>query len=156
MLDSRVYRGAEFCNTDHRLLIARLKVKLRSEKPTFKPKIDIDRFAESKLQKEFEIKVGNAFEGLIDELDELETHWKKVKETTMSLAVESCGTKKRKKEKWLTDEVVKLAEDKGRLFSEWQAIKSQGEQKELAYKKYKQANRSCLRTARTAKIQYLK
>ena len=99
VLDSRVFRGADFCNTDHRLLIARLKVKLRSEKPTFKPKIDIDRFAESTLRKEFELKVGNKFEGLIDELDELEVHWKKVKETTMSLAVESCGTKNRKKEK---------------------------------------------------------
>jgi hypothetical protein len=60
-----------------------------------------------------------------------------------------CGTRKRKKAEWVTEEVVQLADKKEELFNKWQSVKSSEDHAaKQARDKYKAANRACLKATR--------
>jgi len=157
--DTRVYRGADFCGTDHRLLIARTMAKLKTKKPTPNHKINLDRLNDPNFRKDFELNVKNRFEALVDELSDTETLWSSVKEVTVNLALEVCGKRHKKRDEWLNEDIIQLAEKKKNLFKKWLSVKER--QKNVtnkvnkAQEEYKKANRACIKAARRAKAEYV-
>ena len=119
--DTRVYRGADFCNTDHRLIVSDMRIRLPAAKKQRRALIDVDRLKNLENRLEFELKVANRFESLEDETSNIEERWTQLREAVTQSALEVCGTRKRRKPVWLSDEVMDLAEKKTRLFVEWQA-----------------------------------
>lgn len=108
----RVFRGAECpANTDHRLIMARLKINLI---PARKPvnvgrKLDTERLTEDiKLQKEFAVKVQNRFDALTNLPDDVEQSWLTVRNNIMETASLVIGHKKHKRKPWLSDEAFQL------------------------------------------------
>ena len=54
-------------------------------------------------------------------MSDIEGMWTQLKETIVASATEVCGTKKRRKPVWLTDDVIMLTEEKAKLFAEWRS-----------------------------------
>ena len=150
--DARVFRSADFCNTDHRLLLARMRLKLKAKRVQAKGQLDLDRLRDPAVQLQFELAVSNRFMRLEDELNgaDIETHWAEVKETTLAVAGEVCGVRRKRKKKWLDDTVEQLSEAKDSLFLKWQATEGHSKGDEV-YREYKAANRTCMRAVRAAK-----
>ena len=94
----------------------------------------------------------NRFDCLNDEGMSVEDEWFRQSEMTKEVAIQVCGTRKRKRADWLTDEVVQLADKKAELFSKWQASRDGCERAaKEAYKEYREANRACLKVSKKAK-----
>lgn len=79
--------------------------------------------------------------------------WRRiVQEIANEVAIQVCGTMKRKRADWLTDEVIQLAEKKAELCKNCQASMGDGEWTvKEAYEKYRIANRACLKVNKEAK-----
>ena len=53
--NSRVYRSAQFINTDHRLVVATLKLQLKSRRMVPpQPRLDVGKFKDERVAEEFE------------------------------------------------------------------------------------------------------
>ncbi|CAF1369434.1 unnamed protein product, partial [Didymodactylos carnosus] len=121
--DTRVYRGADFMNTDHRLLLSKIKIKLKVMKNDNKVvKADVVQLQNPEKRIDFELKLANKFASLKDEAGNLEKNWEILKEATTSSALEVCGKKKQNKKRWFNNEVESLVEKKVKLFHKWQTI----------------------------------
>lgn len=100
LLDVRNKRGADI-NSDHHLMIANLKIKIKAAKTKYKQQIR--RFNVQKLQKKnikeiFQIQTRNHYELLgemqdNDEDEEVEQQWRRVKEIWNKTAEETLGYK---------------------------------------------------------------
>ena len=100
--------GAD-CGTDHNLLIADVKIKLKRIKRTKQPtKYDVENIGD-----EYTVEVKHRFSGLqlVDrEPDEL---WNDIKEIVKDTADKKVPKAKRKKvTKWLSDEAMKIADER--------------------------------------------
>ena len=50
----RVYRSAQFLNTDHRLVVATLKLQLQSRRMApFQPRLDVGKLMDERVAEEF-------------------------------------------------------------------------------------------------------
>ena len=144
--DTRVYRVADFYNTDHR---SDMRIRLPAAKKQRRALIDVDRLKNLENRLEFELKVANRFESLEDETSNIEERWTQLREAVTQSALKVCGTRKRRKPVWLSDEVMDLAEKKTRLFVEWQA--TEGSDKAAKYEEYRATNRACIKATKEAK-----
>ena len=63
--DCRVYRSAQFFNTDHRLVVATLKLQLKSRRlvPS-QPRLDVGKLKDERLAEEFANRLNGNFRGL--------------------------------------------------------------------------------------------
>jgi exonuclease III len=147
--DTRVYRGADFCNSDHRLVVSDMRIRMPVAKRPKRNLIDLERLRRLESQLEFELKIANRFESLSDEVLDTDEEWTQLKEAVVQSATEVCGTKKRKKPVWLSDDVEQLSEKKASLFAEWQS--SRGQTRETKYEEYRTTNRACIKATKKAK-----
>ena len=61
----RVYRSAQFLNTDHRLVVATLKLQLKSEKMVpSQPRLDVGKLKDERVAEEFVNRLSGDFGGL--------------------------------------------------------------------------------------------
>ena len=98
--------GAD-CGSDHELLIAKFRLKLKKVGKTTRP----FRYHLNQIPYDYTVEVRNRFKGLdlIDRVpDEL---WTKVCDTVQETGIKTIPKKKKcKKAKWLSDEALQIAE----------------------------------------------
>ena len=95
--------------TDHNLLIADVKIKLkRIKRAKQTQKYDVEN-----IELEFAVEVKNRFKGLQLADREPEELWSDIRDTVKETAVKRVPKAKRKKvTKWLSDEAVKIADER--------------------------------------------
>ena len=147
--DTRVYRHAEFNNSDHRLVMAKLRLRLRAEKRPKKIRLNVDRFKSMETQLVYELELQNRFAALGDEFKDVEESWANLRECVTTTALRVCGEVKRKRDAWLNEEVERLAEEKLDAYKTWMG--TSGEDKAGLYDEYKVANKMCIKATRRAK-----
>ena len=100
--------GAD-CGTDHNLLIADVKIKLkRIKRAKQTPKYDVEN-----IGLEFAVEVKNRFNGLQLAEREPEELWSDIRDIVKETADKRVPKAKRKKvTKWLSDEAVKIADER--------------------------------------------
>ena len=81
-----------------------MKLSLSSKRRPKKSVIDIDALQSEVKKEEFKIALKNKFDCLRDEAD-VEMDWTIIKQCINDTAREVCGTKEKKRNKWLTDQV---------------------------------------------------
>ena len=111
VLDSRVYRGACALETDHRLVVATMRLKLMSYEE--KMKLSNDRFAVELLKQPeikdiFQLNIGGKFSSLLS-LGDSEEEWKSLREGIVGTAKSVLGFSKKQKQKpWISDASMKV------------------------------------------------
>ena len=132
--------GAD-CGTDHNLLIADIKIKLkRIKRAKQTPKYDVEN-----IGLEFAVEVKNRFNGLQLAGREPEELWNDIRDIVKETADKKVPKAKMKKvTKWLSDEAVKIADER-------RDVRSKGDDKE-----YRRLNAAFQRRARQDKEQSLK
>ena len=112
--DVRVMRGADVAS-DHHLLVARLKLKLkRNWTPgnNKRQRYDTTLLKDPGKLDEFKISLTNRFQILQEPVEDetMDQMWLRVKETVTSTCQEVLGTKKRIHKEWITSQTVKEIE----------------------------------------------
>ena len=106
----RVYRSAEFFGTDHRLLVATLRIQFRSRRlPASSPKLDIDKLSDVAVSREYATEVRNRFE-VLSNLEDTEALWGNFKNVVTTAARDCLGVKRRKKKSFVTEETLQTIE----------------------------------------------
>jgi hypothetical protein len=59
--NTRMYRRAEFSNSDHRLVVSEMKLHLSTQKKLTKTRIDLENFKSAEKQTEFQLLLENRF-----------------------------------------------------------------------------------------------
>ena len=91
----RVYRSAQFLNTVHRLIVATLKLQLKSRRmiPS-QPKLDVSKLKDERVAEEFANRLSGDLGGL-GALGETEELWSAFKITFLDVAGGCLGTHRR-------------------------------------------------------------
>ena len=99
-------RSGADCGSDHELLIAKFRLKLKKEGKTTRPL----RYDLNQIPYDYTVQVRNRFKGLdlIDRLpDEL---WNEVRDTVQETGIRTIPVEKKfKKAKWLSGEALQIA-----------------------------------------------
>ena len=108
----RVYRSAEFFATDHRLVVATLKIHVRSKKI---PRCDFPRFHLEKLREpacaqEYAVAVSNRFE-VLGTLEDPEELWDTLKRETLKATEECVGKRPRSRSGVASEETLRTIEE---------------------------------------------
>ena len=112
--------GAD-CGSDHELLIARFRLKLKKVRKTIRPfKYDLN-----KIPYDYTVEVTNRFKGL-DLIDRVpEELWTEVHDTVQEAGIKTIPKKQKcKKAKWLSEEALQIAVKRREL-------KSKGKRKDI-------------------------
>ena len=82
----KVYRSAQFLNTDYRLVVATLKLQFKSERMvTSQPRLVVDKLKDDTIAEEFENRLSGELWGLGVSGD-LEEFWSEFKTTILDVA----------------------------------------------------------------------
>lgn len=112
----RVRRGADVAS-DHHLLVARLRLKLKRHctAETCRPQFNTSPLKDTTKLQEFKITLTNKFEVLKELIEDesLEEKWQEVK-TVVSTCQEVLGPKKHNHKEWLSTETLKIIEERKR------------------------------------------
>ncbi len=110
-LKSAKTRPGADCGSDHELLVAKIKGKLRKTKHNTPPK----RYDLQNISEQYRVKVSNQFQELAMEETEPEEMWDCIKSTIHQAAEEHVPkVPKKKKSHWLSSDSLKIAEDRKR------------------------------------------
>ena len=103
---SKTRLGAD-CGSDHELLIAKFRLKLKKVGKTTRP----FRYDLNKIPYDYTMEVRNRFKGL-DLIDRVpEELWTEVPDTVQEAVIKTIPKKKKcKKAKWLSEEALQIAE----------------------------------------------
>ena len=107
----RTYRGAELGNTDHRLVAAKIKLRLKAMKNSQSSrKIDAGRIQQDPaLAERYHVEISNRFE-VLGQCDDSEVAWKSFKENTLAAATDVVGMRQRKKKDWISNHSLAIIE----------------------------------------------
>jgi hypothetical protein len=137
--DTRVYRGAEFSNSDHRLVVSEMKLQLSTQKKPAKTCIELENF-KSEKQTEFQLLLENRFH-VLGGTENGMCDWEVLKSAVNEEALKVCGRLKHKRVEWLTDDKKQLAALKLAKFKEWQSLQHGDVKKSEVYDEYRKLNR---------------
>ncbi|KAG1680289.1 Craniofacial development protein 2 [Nymphon striatum] len=141
LVTTKTLPGAD-CGTDHELLIAKIKIKLKKNDRLQKQE---DRFDTEAIPLKYTIAVSNRFTVLETKAMDPEELWKNVKDTILDEASKNIPKRKRtKKSHWLTENTIKIAEERRKV----KATVGQTDE-------YKQLNATFQRQARKDKDTYI-
>ncbi|XP_042855593.1 craniofacial development protein 2-like [Penaeus japonicus] len=103
----RVYRGAEIGNTDHRLLIADMKLKLKANPSNkFQPRLNSAKLADPVIQTSYQCSISNRFNALANDNSD---NWQHFKQEVCKAAEETIGrTRPSPKQPWISMETLKI------------------------------------------------
>ena len=103
---SKTRLGAD-CGSDHELLIAKFRLKLKKVGKTSRP----FRYGLNQIPYDYTVEVTNRFKGL-DLIDRVpEELWMEVHDTVQEAVIKTISKKKKcKKAKWLSDEALQITE----------------------------------------------
>ena len=107
----RVYRSAEF-STDHRLVIATLRLHIRSQRLPRRhlPCFHLDRLRDLQCAEEFSISVSNRFE-VLDTLEDPVDLWATFKRETLQAAKDCIGERPRSRSGVASEETLECIEE---------------------------------------------
>ena len=118
--DVRVKRGADV-GSDHHLVIARLKLKLRknwTEQQGRKARFNINFLEDAQKQKDFQLVLSNRFQALQDIQEDdsldLESQWKNFKEAVVGSCEEVVGRKTAQQKDWMSAETYEKIQSRKR------------------------------------------
>ena len=98
----RVYRSAQFLNTDHRLVVATLKFHLKSRRMVPpQPSLDVGKLKDERVAEEFANKLSGDLGGL-GALGGPEDLWSAFKTTVLDVAGGCLGTHRRAKKNFVS------------------------------------------------------
>ena len=105
---SKTRQGGD-CGSDHYLLIAKYRLKLKKVRKTTRP----FRYARNQIPYDYTVEVTNRFKGLhvIDRVPE--ELWMEVHNIVMEAMIKTIPKKKKcKKAKWLSEKALRIAEER--------------------------------------------
>ena len=107
----RVFRSAEFCGTDHRLVVATLRVHFKTPRPSCdRPRVfHLDRLGEGECAREYAVAISNRFAAL-DNLTDPVALWDTFKRETLDAAQESIGDRPRTRRNSISQETLDATE----------------------------------------------
>ena len=115
LLNVRARRGAE-CNSDHNMVEAIIKVKLKTRRtPVVRvQKVNLNALGDAQCVAEFKVELRNRFEALSGRTLDLNEEWRTASTELIQAATNAFGVeKKRKRKDWFDDE-CKQAVERGR------------------------------------------
>ena len=93
----RTYRSAELGNTDHRLVVSNLRLRLKAQKSDHRlPKLDLNNLANSNTRQLYAVSISNRFDCL-GQISESEEAWKLFKDGVLLSAESTIGRLKPRK-----------------------------------------------------------
>lgn len=120
MQDVRVRRGVDVAS-DHHLLVARLKLKLKKNwemAHSACQKYNTALLRDDSKQQEFKVSLSNRFQVLQDLLEEeggtLESKWEGIKEAVIEICQEVLGPKKHQHKEWISADSLSNQEEEGK------------------------------------------
>ncbi|TFJ88776.1 hypothetical protein [Lonepinella koalarum] len=107
----RVYRSAQFLNTDHRLVVATLKLKLKSQRmqTSSQLRLDVGQLRDERVAEEFAHKLQDSFKELGDGNDSEEL-WSNFKTKILKVEGEGLETSRKTRRGFLTPETMDIIE----------------------------------------------
>ena len=100
------------CDSDHQLLVARIKIKLVNKKEQKTNRFNMEMIAGEKKQ-EYACAVRNRFECLSETAESIDDKWQLLKTVMLESVREVAGSKMPVKSKrWISDKTIKLAAKK--------------------------------------------
>ena len=158
-LDVRVKRGADVAS-DHRLLTARLKLKLKKNKTETtanRQKYNMSLLRDAEKQGEFRLKLSNKFEVLQDLLEDensIDSQWQHIKDALISTCQEVVGYRKFQQKEWISTETqqgIQTRKEKKALVTNSRTRAS----KAKAQEDYTNINRMVKRSIKADKRKYI-
>lgn len=110
--DVRSYRGAD-CDTDHFLVIAKFKMKLKSPKKIKaekKSRINIEMLKDPKVKRQYQIGIDKTIEELVVKNEELD--WEAIRKMILKIAEQNIGVLRRSKNVWYNSQCQKAIEQR--------------------------------------------
>uniref|UniRef100_A0A452GGJ1 Endonuclease/exonuclease/phosphatase domain-containing protein n=1 Tax=Gopherus agassizii TaxID=38772 RepID=A0A452GGJ1_9SAUR len=158
--DVRVRRGADAAS-DHHLVVARLKLKLKKnwiDASDRRVKYNVSLLKDHKTKEDFGLTLKNKFSVLQDQSEEEEdsvlNRWQKVRETLRSVCQEVLGIKKHQQKEWITAETLIKIEDRKKKKAAVNNSRTRAA-KAKAQKEYAEAHRAVKRNIRKDKREYV-
>ncbi|XP_025085353.1 uncharacterized protein LOC112558855 [Pomacea canaliculata] len=161
LLDVRARRGD--VGSDHHLVVADIKMKLRStgRKSAAHRRFDVERLQDPKLKNAFTLQVKNRFQALADMTDICEANaesinqrWDLVRTVYQKSSETSLGLRGTKKKECITPETWKAIEERRELKKKVTSTRSERLQEKFKLQ-YREMNQKVKRLARTDKRAYL-
>uniref|UniRef100_A0AAV2J1Z3 Reverse transcriptase domain-containing protein n=1 Tax=Knipowitschia caucasica TaxID=637954 RepID=A0AAV2J1Z3_KNICA len=156
--DVRVKRGADVAS-DHHLLVARLKLKLKKSWTgglSQRQRYNTAALKDTRKQEEFKVTLSNKFQALGELLGEetTEQKWQKVKVAVTSTCQEVLGPKSYTHKEWISTETLQRVKERRKKKENVNNSKTRAT-KAKAQEEYAEANRNVKRSIRTDKRNYL-
>jgi hypothetical protein len=153
--DVKVRRGADV-GSDHHLVTAKVKIKLRRTGPPTKNtrKFEVASLRDPEMRHKYNISVKNRFEGLDQENGSIEEMWHTLADTYQASAKEVLGYRRRTDKEWLSQETWQAIEDRKKQkakINECRSERLKAQQKQ----KYTEANTKVKRFARRDKRRHI-
>ena len=166
LLDVRVRRGADVAS-DHHLVVARLKLKLKKnqmlDRPVRRAKYNISLLKDPNTREKFSLVLKNKFQALqelheeeesIHEEESIQNRWQKVKETLRSSCQEVLGPKKHVQKEWITVETLTKIQDRKEKKAAVNNSRTRAA-KTKAQEKYAEAHRGVKKSIKKDKTAYI-
>ena len=145
LLDTRAMRGAD-ANSDHHLVLARLKLKLcrvKRERKDGRKLYDTMKLRDQQIKEQFRIEVRNRFEALANneddsnEDDSIEHGWSQFKKVYSESAEAVLGERRRIKSDWISAETYRRMEERRQIKEQLGRVRSERlkEQKRGEYRR---------------------
>ena len=117
--DVRAYRGADIGQTDHYLLIGKIKLKLKKiQRNGRKPVFDSGRLRNENVREEFRQKLEDGFQAArqtdTDSMN-VEESWSNIKRVYNETAEVVLGRRRKRTEEWISEEAWQLIKEKKEL-----------------------------------------
>ena len=155
--DVKVYRGADV-GSDHHLVVAKIKLKLRKGKftPNQRPKYNINLLSSKKNREEFAVAVNNRFQALetIEDAENIEEHWNRIKGAWRDSCEETLGLKVHQNKEWITENSLKKIEERKRAKAILNSSKTRTAKK-TAQQKLTETDKAVKRSIKADKKKYL-
>ena len=116
----RIYRSAQFLNTDHRLVIATLKLHHKSRRMvTSQHRLDVGKLIDERVAEEFANRLSGNLRclGALGDPEEL---WSAFKTTVLDVASKGLGTHRRAKKNFVSQGTLDTI-DQSQVQAEWQS-----------------------------------
>ena len=154
--DVKVFRGADVAS-DHHLLIAKLRLKLKrfSTTQNHRVKYNVNFLQEQEKKKEFCITLSNKYSALSQLEDEsVENHWQLVKEALTSTCDAVLGKKAQQHKEWISQGTIKKIQERRDRKADLCKSKTRAA-KGIAQEKYTKSNKEVKKLIKADKRNYI-